>query len=390
MPQFNVYPALQGRGIDIQGIQRQSLQNQLLESKLQQAQNPQPDPRLALAREKFQFSQNQDQRAQGLQHVKVLGQFAGAAARASGLQRVMIHGEAVKYAQANRIPTDGWRDPGDPEYVAWAQAQQARAGEAAEQGMQYSGDPQFDKNVGKFYQTNPKTGKREYVSSPSGMDIDVDKDGNVSVRTGVGRGGKGGGKLGRRAQGEVETKILSVGETMAQITSIRNRYKPEYQELGTRWDAFRSKWKSKLGFEVGPEDRQLLRDYSAYRADAGQLFALTLKDLSGVAVNPTEFKRAEAWLPNPGTGLFDGDAPDELTSKLDRFEEFTRRALMKYAFINKNGLTINDVDVDDMPSKMRSRGNEIAKNFQKDGLTGDALKQAVKYRLADEFGLAAQ
>ncbi len=139
MPQFNAYPALQARGIDIQDIQRRSLQNQLLQSKLQQAQNPQADPRLALDREKFEFSQDKDQRTQGLQHVKVLGQYAGAAARASGVQRVMIHGEAIKYAQANGIPTDGWRDPGDPDYVAWAQAQQARAGEAAKQADLPSG-----------------------------------------------------------------------------------------------------------------------------------------------------------------------------------------------------------------------------------------------------------
>ena len=141
MPQFNIYPALQARTFDIQDIQRQSLQNQLLQSKVQQAQNPQPDPRLALDREKFEFSQDKDQRTQGLQHTKVLGQYAGAAAQASGVQRVMIHGEAVKYAQANGIPTDGWLDPSDPNYVAWAQAQQARAGEAEKQAGGFTLSP---------------------------------------------------------------------------------------------------------------------------------------------------------------------------------------------------------------------------------------------------------
>ena len=78
MPQFTGYPALRARTFDLQDIQRQSIENQVLQSELQQAQNPQPDPRLALDQEKFEFSQDKDQRAQGLQHAKVLGRYAGA------------------------------------------------------------------------------------------------------------------------------------------------------------------------------------------------------------------------------------------------------------------------------------------------------------------------
>lgn len=198
------------------------------------------------------------------------------------------------------------------------------------------------------------------------------------------------GDMTKATAGAVQKRLLGAGDTLSSLASIRDKYRPEFQQLGTRWDAFTTRWQEKLEIgDVSPEDQALLSDYSTYRADAGQLFALTLKDLSGVAVNPTEFKRAQAWLPNPGTGLIDGDSPTELRSKIDRFEEFSKRALMKYSYINQHGLTVDDIDVNDIPNIVNRRGNEIASELQGQGLKGDALKQAVKLRLADEFGLAA-
>jgi hypothetical protein len=184
-----------------------------------------------------------------------------------------------------------------------------------------------------------------------------------------------------------EKQLINKSETLAHLSSIRQRYRPEFQQVGTRWDALKARLKSKAGISLAPEESELLQDYSAYRADAGQLFANTLKDLSGVAVNPTEFKRAEVWLPNPGTGLFDGDSPEELESKIERFEDFTKRALMKRNYILRHGLDIDDVDVDDMPGVVRKRGNEIEKQYREDfGLTGEALGDAVRQALTEEFG----
>ena len=218
--------------------------------------------------------------------------------------------------------------------------------------------------------------------APSTWEIESTPEGGFSMRQGPDRG------MAKKIQGAVEGKLLTAGDTLAGITAIKARYKPEFQTIGTRfgmkWDALRDKINPKT---LRPDEKAQLDEYSQYRAEAGQLFALTLKDLSGVAVNPTEFKRAEAWLPNPGTGLFDGDSPTELEAKTARFEEFTRKALMKAAYIRKNGLTVNDVDVDQMPGLMQKRGDAIASELSGQ-LQGDQLIQAVKQGLADEFGLA--
>lgn len=57
---------------------------------------------------------------------------------------------------------------------------------------QYSGETLFDQGVGKHYQVNPKTGKREYTSPLSGMEITT-PDG-TTIRTGVSRGGPTGNR----------------------------------------------------------------------------------------------------------------------------------------------------------------------------------------------------
>jgi hypothetical protein len=221
---------------------------------------------------------------------------------------------------------------------------------------------------------------------PSGMELEFGPDGQLS-RISTGR--KGG--LDKTVTTGVQKKILSVGDTMNSITAIKNRFKPEFQQIGTRWGNFKTAWKSKLNMPISPEEKQALDEYSQYIAEAAQNFSLVLKDMSGVAVNPTEFKRTEAWLPNPGTGIFDGDSPIELEAKIKRFEDFTRRVLAKYNYINANGLSINDVDVDQMPAIIRKRGDVLARKYSQGpaGLSGEDLKRAVRRTLADEFGLVA-
>lgn len=229
--------------------------------------------------------------------------------------------------------------------------------------------------------------RKQAVNKPgkprSGIDIEFDAEGKVkSITTGRKKGW-----VSKPTQTSVEKKVLNAGDTLSQLTAIKQKFRPEYQQLGTRWSALTSRWKDKAGMDIALEDRQMLSDLAGYRAEAGQLFALTLKDLSGVAVNPTEYKRAEAWLPNPGTGLFDGDSPTELQSKVTRFEDFTRKALAKYAYINRYGLSINDVDVDNMPDLIRKRGDEIAAMLEAEGVQGDELIIRTKEILADEFGM---
>ncbi len=234
---------------------------------------------------------------------------------------------------------------------------------------------------------SPRAAFSAYLLREKGLEITFGPDGKVQSVTQGGKPQTMGG-LQKSTAGQIEKKILSAGDTMASLTYLKSRYKPEYHQIGPRFYNMMTSLKSKMGGDVSPEDRRRLSEYVTYKAEAYQLFSLTLKDLSGVAVNPTEFKRAEQWLPSPGTGIADGDDPISMESKIARFEDFTKRALMKYAYITKNGLSVDDVDVRDMPHIMQKRGDELAKEYQ--GMEPSEIKKAVRYRLADEFGLMAR
>lgn len=216
-----------------------------------------------------------------------------------------------------------------------------------------------------------------------GVSITYDEQGRPIIEMG------GRNDMTTAGRNRVDTELLDSGQTLSQLTAIRSRFKPEYQQIGTRWEAMKTAIKSKAGLDVGKDQRQMLQDFSAYRAEAGQMFSNILKSLSGAAVTPAEMKRAEGWLPNPGTGLWDGDDPITLASKIDRMEDFTRRAMAKYAYLRRNGLDVSAVDVDQMPQLMRQRGDAIAAELQAQGVPADAVGQAVKQRLADEFGMGA-
>lgn len=404
MPQFNAYPAMQAQTFDLQGFQRQGLENQLLQSKLQQAQNPQPDPRLQLDQEKFEFSQDKDQRAQQLQHAKVLGQYAGAAAQASGVQRVMIHGEAVKYAQANGMSTDGWLDPSDSNYVAWAQAQQARAGEVEKQQTaepQYGGEPQFDENVGKFYQTNPKTGKREYVASPSGMDFEVGPDGTVTMRTGVGRGGKRAGGMERKTKGTIEDKLMASANSLARMDTIRRKYKRKFLEWGPRINAKLLSWKSKFGQKLTPEQSQFVREISSFNRDSIENINLYIKEVTGAQMSEREADRIRLAQPDPGEGIFGGDAPEVFEAKLEGAYASIKRAQARYTYWLRKGVDMGDMTksqlenftrgntLDGIEEIMRDREKEIIdQTRQSDPNISDGdLKTILMRTLSQEFGI---
>lgn len=222
----------------------------------------------------------------------------------------------------------------------------------------------------------------------SGMRLTTNADGTVELVQGPGAGIGGG--LGRAAQTTVQTKILNAGDTLAAVSALKARAKPEYQTIGTRWGNLTTAWKEKGGLGVDPKDQAALDDFSEYRATGAQLFSQTLKDLSGLAITEAEMKRAEGWIPNTGTGLFDGDSPTQFKSKSDRFEDFTKKALAKYQYINKHGLDVDAVDVDAMPKIMQRRGDDIAKKYESQGLKGPALTNAVKGTLAEEFGLGVR
>lgn len=222
----------------------------------------------------------------------------------------------------------------------------------------------------KFDWQKTKPGQGFSVTTPDGTVVNYGSGGSVTNKT----------------QGEAENRMIEAGDTIAALTNIRGQFKPTFQQIGTRAQMKLLALKDRAG-TLNDDERAKLSEYATYRAEAGQLMSGMLNQLFGAAISEQEMKRGESFLPNTGTGLFDGDSPTEMDSKLKRYEDFTRKALMKAAYIQRNGMTVDQISIDQMPDLMRKRGNELSKEYA--NLPPNKMMQAVKARLADEFGLVA-
>lgn len=190
---------------------------------------------------------------------------------------------------------------------------------------------------------------------------------------------------------EVEKGMVADSDILSQLNLIKSRFKPEFQTVGTRlgmdWSALKEKVNPAL---LSPQDKAALSEFSQYKAEAAQMFSTVLKSLSGAAVTPAEMKRAESWIPNPGSGWFDGDSPTQLSANIDRLQNFTQMALAKKSYITERGLSVNEVSIDQMPTIMNNAGKAFMKQFIDDGMDEQQARNAAARAVAMKFGLLAR
>lgn len=219
--------------------------------------------------------------------------------------------------------------------------------------------------------------------------------------TGMGElGGALGDALTKSTKTTLEKKIISQSDILDMLARAQSQYSEEFHRLDGRFSAFKTAIREKtqgtfLQSWIGaasPEQKQHLKNFSKYKATAASTFTSILKELSGVAVNPTEYKRAEAFIPNVGTGIFDGDSPTQVEAKRENMAEFTTNAIRKYHYLKKHGLELEDIrapSVDSMPEIVQQRGQQLMVVYTT-GLSPmnelEAMK-AVERQLLIEFGI---
>jgi hypothetical protein len=235
------------------------------------------------------------------------------------------------------------------------------------------------------------------VPYQAGMDIEVTDEG-THIRTGV--SGVAGG-MQKKTAGTLEDKVLNTVEGIQRLDQIAQSYRPEYQELGTRWKTFTSKWKEKLRgtpiekwIDLGlePDDKVLLENYTAFRRDAIDNINRHIKEITGAQMSEKEAGRLRKAMPDPGEGLLDGDSPTEFESKWKSANTALRMAQARYVYLLKSGMdekSIKNMAKNDMlPSLSNMKGiiNQKAEEIKaaNPGIPAGQLKLEV----AKYFGLA--
>lgn len=224
--------------------------------------------------------------------------------------------------------------------------------------------------------------------SQTGMSIRTNPDGSVEIIQGPGAGTEG---LTNKTRNDLQATTVQAREGLARLRAIKTQFRPEYQQLGPRWANLATAWKDKAGMSVGKADAENLRKFSQFKADALNNINLYIKEITGAAMSNAEAERIQKGVPNPGSGLIDGDSPVEFASKLDgttrRLSEVNARAM--YAL--KHGLTTDQmfaIPLDTVPGLIDKRGADLEAEVkrQNPAITEEELRALVAERLLQEFG----
>jgi hypothetical protein len=110
------------------------------------------------------------------------------------------------------------------------------------------------------------------------------------------------------------------------------------------------------------KEKQDLTEFSAYKRNAVGQINQYIHDMTGAAMGVQEAQRLMRAVPNPGSGIFDGDSPTEFKAKLDDVVSKTKMAVARLAYIKRNGMSLEDgkgnpvVPLERMPALINERG----------------------------------
>lgn len=227
----------------------------------------------------------------------------------------------------------------------------------------------------------------------SGMEIESDGQGGLRLRTNVpGNASSGGSGATPTTQTRLQESLLNTTDNISRLNDIKGQFRPEFQQLGGRWDALRTTGMEKLGFESSPEEQQYLKDFSAYRADAIDFLNNYISTISGAQVSAEEAARLTAGFPNPGQGLLDGDSPTQFLAKLEATNKRLMSARARAHYALNQGLSTEQmfaIPLGSMSEIVDQRGLEIEQQVKRENpeLDKATLQNIVAQRLKQEFGV---
>lgn len=209
------------------------------------------------------------------------------------------------------------------------------------------------------------------------------------------RMGKGGGEvmpngLQKPTQNKVEADLLNVGRQLQQIDALEKSFDPEHQTLWSRVGNMKDEALDKLGYPPASARREKMAKFTEQRAKASQMLSEYIKDMTGATLTESEAKRYMLTVPSPGTGLMDGDSPEQMRVKIKNFRNMAEMAQARLNYVRKNGFSIENVPLENMRGIMGQRAQEIAKQAEAAGIPPEQRGAAIKQSLAREFGLTGQ
>jgi hypothetical protein len=194
--------------------------------------------------------------------------------------------------------------------------------------------------------------------------------------------------VGKEGQNKLDALALTTGDRLAQLNRIEESFNPAYLETrfkGTQ--ALRALGEKSGLSKLTPAQQQELTAFTQFQQDSVRSLNAYINEVTGAAIGQgEEADRIKAGMPNPGSGLFDGDSPTQFNAKLKNTLRDLRTVEARVQYIKANGLKLVDVPLNKMPDIMRKRETELIKSLALD-VSKPEDKAILRNRLASEFGL---
>jgi len=209
--------------------------------------------------------------------------------------------------------------------------------------------------------------------------------------------------LGTTAKNDIDEKIVSGLDQVSRLEAMNQTFQDKYQTIGTRLKMTGTGWLAKIDpSKVSPQDAKDLTDFAKDRRRGIENLNLTIKDITGAAMSNPEAARIMQQVPNPGTGIFDGDDPVTYRAKMQDALNQTRLAIIRRAWLKKNNPQLleqlagrkmegieNAMPLDRMRDMMNERKNQIYQQLKQrtPNATREQLLPFVGQQLNQEFGI---
>ena len=221
----------------------------------------------------------------------------------------------------------------------------------------------------------------------TGMRISTNPDGTFDITTGGLEP-----SLTKPTETKLEDTIINGRDTLAKLNQIKAEFKPEYQQIGTRAEMMKYAAMSKAGMPLEEGAQKKLTGFATYRRNAASNLNTAIKNATGATVSQDEAPRLMNEIPNPGSGLFDGDDPISFMAKSDATIKAITSAVARASYSRKHGLNKEQqfaIPLDSIPGMIEQRGNQYAEEIQRANPEAppEQVKEMVKGRLREEFNL---
>lgn len=224
-------------------------------------------------------------------------------------------------------------------------------------------DPNSKTGVSWALKTNPFVPIMDAPAGSQGLNVNFNDAGGISSLSLGGTGITTGGDISAptpRTVGDVQEKAFNTSEGYERMYRISQLYRPEYQQVPTRLGLWGAELKDKFG-GLDETDKRQLYSASRYRKATVNNLNLYFNELSGAAVSPEEAVRLTNGLPNPGTGVWDGDSPTVFEAALDESMRGARMSMLRYNVWMKVGDRNGnpwDIPFSDVGTWLRNLGGE--------------------------------